>query len=236
MEKYINEKDQEKMKNTRVNLYYRNFIGYNITNLKKKNINDLKSILIELYEFVENERLFYAKNFKLFKVIYEIFTQNIIISSLISFLIIFLIYFIETKYSEVINASIKVLIPELILVAVIIYNVYFWNNKPKKNKFEIINKIFDCCDEYTQYQLKKLKDYMFDFTYFWNPKFYLILFIISLALFSITLLISFFIYLIKLSCEKTDKKIENDKEKNPLVPNEENGKELDELTNNDNKI
>ena len=232
MNKYIYQKDQEKMKNTMVNLYFRNFIGYNIVNLKKNNINDLKSTLEELYELVENERLFYAKNFKLFKEIYEIYNQNLIISLVISVLIILIIYSIDTKHSEIINGTIKVLIPESILFFDIFYNVINWKIKPNENKFHIINKIFDCCDEYTQYQFKKLMENVFDFTYFWNYKFYLILLAISLVLLLITLFLSFIIYFIRLSY----KKIENDKETKQLVPNEEEGKELDELNNTGNNI
>ena len=229
---YIYQRDQEKMKNMKVNLYFRNFIGYNITNLKKNNITDLKSTLEEFYELVENERLFYAKNFKLFKEICKIFNENLIISLVSSVSIILLIIIIDIKYFEIIQASIEALIIELILFIVIIYNVISWKKKPNENKFQIINKIFDCCDEYTQYQLKKFKENCFDFTYFWNYKFYLILLAISLILLLITLFLSFIICFKPLSYTKT----ENNKETKKLVPNEEDGKELDELTNNDNNI
>ena len=232
---YIDEKSKEKMKNTMVNLYYRNFIGYNISQLKKNNIKDLLSILSKLYELVETERLFYAKNFRLFKEIYEIFENPNFISLLISVLIFIFILFIKTKYSEIIDATIKILIPELILFIDIFYNVIDWKIKPSENKFQIIDKIFDCCDEYTQYQLTKLKKNRFDFTYFWNYKFYLILLAISSLLFLITLLLSFYIKQIYLRyfCYK---KNENDKEEKPLVPNEEEGKELDNVVNNVNEI
>ena len=65
--------NKEKMKNYKINLFYRNFIGYDLFCLKKNNIRDLYLEILKLYELAENERFFYAKCFNLFKTILERF-------------------------------------------------------------------------------------------------------------------------------------------------------------------
>ena len=145
-------------------------------------------------------------------------------------LIIPLLFYCKIDTSNIINKAFQILFIEFILFLAFFYNIFIWKEKPKKNKFQIIDKIYDCCDEYTQYHLDKLKKNLFDFSYFWTFKLYLILLIIFIILLIILLYISFsFIYIqnnIYFDYKNTDK------ENKPLIPNEKEPKELEELTNN----
>ena len=135
------------MKNYKINLFYRNFIGYDLFCLKKNNIRDLYLEILKLYELAENERFFYAKSFNLFKTILERFEDisfNLILEIFL-FTVFCFFYFFNIDFSSKKRIAQEILIPELILLIALFRNIIEWKEKPKENKFHIIDKIYDCC-------------------------------------------------------------------------------------------
>ena len=177
----------EKLKNSKIYLYYRNFIGYNLSCLKSKykNLRDFRKDLSELKEIVDNERLFHATIFNLFGEIVELFKKASEIFDILSILfgIIFLLAYTNLDFisilscldfsketNEYIKIIFKFLIPEIILVSILLYSIFSWEKKSPINYNELIDKIIDCCDIYTKDKLSKLKK-TFDITSIWRLKY-----------------------------------------------------------------
>ena len=221
---FISEESKEKIYNTRIYLFYRNFIGYDLFCLKKENISDLYSEIFKLYELAENERFFYSKCFNLFKKILELFDNIsfILILEACLFSVVCISYLFKKDFFNIKKITKKIFIPELILLLALFRNIIEWKEKPKENKYHIIDKIYDCCDEYTKYQLSKFKRSIFDFSNFWTFKFYF--FIILLFLIALVIILFVFfgikVYIIK-----------KNKNRIPLIQNENITRELDQITN-----
>ena len=134
-------------------------------------------------------------------------------------------YFFNIDFSSKKRITQEILIPELILLISLFRNIIEWKEKPKENKFHIIDKIYDCCDKYTQYQFSKIKRNLFDFSNLWKFQFYIILSILFLISIIIILLI---IFGIKVFIKKNPNHM-------ALIPNENGSTELDEFQINNQK-
>ena len=219
-----NSVNKQELVNSKVDLFYRNFIGYNFECLKDNKVDDILSELKELRDLVEEERFFYSRIYYYFNDIIEWLGKFALLwnESYIIFAILFWNWLIQpNKTFEIIF---KLFIPEIFIIIIILYE-FFSMKKPSRSVLDIIDRIYDCCDEYTKIKLKKLSKFKFNITILRGMNF---IFLIAGFLFVLIILffISIVIILIKNCMLKRFK--ECSKEHKPLIE-EVQDKELIDL-------
>ena len=143
------------MKKAYVNLFYRNYIGFNHSCLTIKNINDIYSEFLDLKNSTEEERLFHYRVSNDIDWIIKIFGKITLLYQLIKMGLLFKLknwY----KISSIINIIYFFNIPEIWLFCSIIYNCLKINNT-KRSASEILSNIYDCCDRNTKHELDILQ-------------------------------------------------------------------------------
>ena len=214
------EKDRKKLNNSKVNLYYRNFIGFNHSCLKERQINDILEEFLYLFYTAEEDRLFYSRLlYDINKEIIERFGKWSLIWEFLKILLFFLLgafnWYWFTNYSRL---GYYMNIPELIFLFYFIYN-FNKIQKQRKTVSLIVDNIIDCCDEYTKYglQMLKKKDNIINISTY-NGYIILLAFIIIL-----TILYLILNYILSILIQKRDKCL--GLEKHTLLIEEENNKE-----------
>ena len=214
------EKDRKKLNNSKVNLYYRNFIGFNHSCLKERQINDILEEFLYLFYTAEEDRLFYSRLlYDINKEIIERFGKWSLIWEFLKILLFFLLgafnWYWFTNYSRL---GYYMNIPELIFLFYFIYN-FNKIQKQRRTVSEIVDNIIDCCDEYTKYglQMLKKKDNIINISTY-NGYIILLTFIIIL-----TILYLILNYILSILIQKRDKCL--GLEKHTLLSEEENNKE-----------
>ena len=143
------------MKNSNVNLFYRNYIGFNHSCLKIKNINDIYSEFLDLKNSTEEERLFHSRVSNDIDYIINKFGKITLLYQLIK-----MGFYSKLKnwykISSIINIIYFFNIPEIWLFCSIIYNCLKINNT-KRSASEILSNIYDCCDRNTKHELDILQ-------------------------------------------------------------------------------
>ena len=157
--------DKTKLINAKVDLFYRNFIGYDLECLKDKKINDLLFELKELRDIVEVERFFYSRIYYYFNYIIKWLGKLPLFWNELYIIAAALIWNWLIQLNKTVEIIFKLFIPEIIIIIIILYE-FFSMKKPNRSAFDIIDKIFDCCDEYTQSKLKKLSKQNFNIIFF----------------------------------------------------------------------
>ena len=212
--------------NSKVNLYYRNYIGFDYNKLKG-NIDNIYDDISKLIEIKEEERLFFSR-------IYDFFYNVILalsgyISIIVSVLSIAYATF-QQKFQIAITKDIFIYIifPELVILIKVLLE-FFEMKKSDITVYDISDKIKDACDEYTKYGFDKLINgkIKFDLTYL-RSKPLLVLIILLLIIISFVsilefIFINFVNWLNKVNCS-CDKKIQTS-----LIKDEEI-REINELT------
>ena len=183
--------DRRKLKNSIVKLYYRNYIGFNHSCLKERRIFDIYKEFLTLKYTAEEQRLFYTRlSWDINNFIIRPFGR---ISLFIEFLIIlFFFFFRVVNWHKISNWYRLVLyfnIPEILIFFSFVNN-FRKIKKRKKSVTEIIDNMYGCCDEYTQYGLNllKQKDNIINFHTF-NIFFIIFAFVLILAVIFFVLIV-----------------------------------------------
>ena len=170
--------------------YYRNFIGYNFECLNNNKVEDILSELKELRDLVEEERFFYSRIYYYFNYIIEWLGKFPLFWNETYIIIAILFWNWLIQSNKTFEIIIKLLIPEIVIIIIILYE-FFSMKKPSRSVLDIIDKIYDCCDEYTKNKLKKLSKFKFKITILRGMNF-----IFLIAGFLFILIIFFFIIII----------------------------------------
>jgi len=202
--------------NSNINLFYRNYIGLNYTLLNKSKIHKFWNLSYGISNFKnskEEERLFFSRvSNKLNRYIFD----NV---GYVPFFLSFAGLILASIFKNLISPSctkdiiLYIFIPEFLLAGFIIWEL---SKLKKRNLNEILNDVYNICDENTKFGLDFIKKERFDITS-----------IRSLNLFGLALLIAviiaLFILLIKLLKYCLDRYIINcERDEDKLLLEEEN--------------
>ena len=180
---FMKNKDKRKLNNSIVKLYYRNYIGFNHSCLKERRIFDIYQEFWILKYTAEEQRLFYTRLSE--DINYFIIGKFGKLTLFIEFLkILFFFFFRVVNWHKISNWYGLVLyfnIPEILIFFSFVNN-FRKIKKRKKTVSEIIDNMYECCDEYTQYGLNllKQKDNIINFHTF-NIFFIIFAFVLILA-------------------------------------------------------
>ena len=205
--KYMKNEDKQKLNNSLVKLYYRNFIGFNHSCLKRKNIYDIYQEFIELQYTAEELRLFYSRlSYDIEHFIINPFGKFSLIKELLLIFFVF-VFKIDNpcKIANILSLIIYLNIPEIFVYCNFIYNS-LKIKKMNRSIPEIIDNMYECCDEYTKYGLDLLWE-KYDVKYYFNfhtyNKYFLFTSIVIIVIYLIFILIFIFliIKIIKIKCD-----------------------------------
>ena len=209
--KYMKEEDKQRLNNSIVSLYYRNFIGFNHSCLKKKNIYDVKNEFVELQYTAEEPRLFFSRLSK--DIDHFIIKQFGAINLIFQFYINFFFFRVDKfrKPTNFFNIIYYLNIPEILAYCSFIYN-FMKIKKRKRSVTEIIDNMYECCDEFTKYGLDLLKQkdtmknyykYPIIFKLFYLTSFIIFMLLIIFVIIIILIFIIIFIFVI-FNCSETN--------------------------------
>lgn len=230
---HLDEMTPEKKKSfydSKIYLFYRNYIGLDYKLLNESKIKNVYYEFYNLREAKEEERLFYSRvSNKLNKYIFEPFGYaSFIISFFTVLLACFFTYLIDISCTK--DIIFYIMIPEIILVIIVIKE-FLKIKKPERSIYEILDDIYNLCDENTKFGLDFIKKERIDITSIRSLNFYgLICLILIIIIFFVIIII--LKYIIDKSRNKkcsTDCKIE---EQNLLKEEEKTEiKKINELKN-----
>lgn len=217
--------------NSNITLYYRNYIGFNYSNLKGDILRVFGNIS-NLIKIKEEERLFFADiSYYFYSIILKLNGYTAVFMTFL--FIVFYAFQKKFQLSTTKDIFIYIFIPDLIIFFAILFK-FFSMKKPNITVNEIMDKIYDASDEYTKFGFDKLikGKITYDLTYFRTKPYFFTIIIISLMI----ALISFLIYVLgKLIDWMINEKCHCEKEiQTSLITNEQIREinELYEINNN----